>query len=210
MHISEGILSAPVLAAGAALTIGGVVVGLRKMDYEQVPKTAVLSAAFFVASLIHLPVGPSNVHMVLNGLAGVILGWTVFPALLVALFLQAILFQFGGLTTLGVNTLNMALPAVVCGCLFSRSLTHISHRTLLFIAGFAAGACAIVLSIVLMAVSLCSTGKQFAAVGALVFFFHIPVIIVEGLVTGSIVVFLRKVRPEIFAIRVSKTSRGIQ
>ena len=30
-----------------------------------------------------------------------ILGWAAFPAFLVALFLQAVLFQFGGLTTLG-------------------------------------------------------------------------------------------------------------
>ena len=28
--------------------------------------------------------------------------------------LQAILFQYGGITVLGVNTFNMAFPAVVC------------------------------------------------------------------------------------------------
>ncbi|NHZ72019.1 MAG: cobalamin biosynthesis protein CbiM, partial [Aquificales bacterium] len=31
-----------------------------------------------------------------------------FPAILVALTLQALLFQFGGFTVLGVNTFNMA------------------------------------------------------------------------------------------------------
>jgi len=200
MHISEGILSGQVLAAGAVIASGGVIIGLRKMDYAQVPKVAVLSSAFFVASLIHIPVGPSNVHMVLNGLAGIILGWSSFPALLVALFLQAILFQFGGLTTLGTNTLNMALPAVSCYYLFNLPLRGVSHKGVLFGAGFAAGAFAVMLSTVLMALALYLTGRGFAAVATVVILSHIPVAILEGFVTGSVVVFLRKVRPEVLAI----------
>ena len=78
MHISEGVLSAPVLVAGGALAAAGVAVGLRKLDYERVPQVAMLSAAFFVASLIHVPVGPSNVHLVLNGLVGLVLSMLSF------------------------------------------------------------------------------------------------------------------------------------
>ena len=85
MHISEGVLSAPVLLTGAALTAGGVAVGLKKMDSEKVPLVGVLSSAFFGASLIHVPVGPSAVHLVLNGLLGLLLGWSAFPAILVGL-----------------------------------------------------------------------------------------------------------------------------
>ncbi|PIP07111.1 MAG: cobalamin biosynthesis protein CbiM, partial [Syntrophobacterales bacterium CG23_combo_of_CG06-09_8_20_14_all_48_27] len=48
MHISEGVLSAPVLVAGALLTVGGTALGLKKMDYERIPEVAVLSSAFFV------------------------------------------------------------------------------------------------------------------------------------------------------------------
>ena len=71
MHIPEGALSITteqgilvvstsgvgVLCAGAVLSAAGTIVGLRKMDYEQVPRVAMLSAAFFVASLIHVPLG---------------------------------------------------------------------------------------------------------------------------------------------------------
>ncbi|MBR5704567.1 MAG: energy-coupling factor ABC transporter permease, partial [Deltaproteobacteria bacterium] len=32
MHITEGVLSAPVLVAGGALALGGCAVGLRKLD----------------------------------------------------------------------------------------------------------------------------------------------------------------------------------
>ncbi|MDO9586042.1 MAG: cobalt transporter CbiM, partial [Syntrophales bacterium] len=113
MHISEGVLSAPVLVAGALLTVGGTAWGLKKMDYEKIPEVAVLSSAFFVASLIHVPVGPSSAHLILNGLVGLLLGWMAFPSILVALALQALLFQSGGFTTLGVNAFNMAAPAVL-------------------------------------------------------------------------------------------------
>ena len=54
MHISEGILSAPVLVAGAGLTATAVGYGLKKMAYKQMPKVAILSSVFFVASLIHV------------------------------------------------------------------------------------------------------------------------------------------------------------
>ena len=94
MHISEGVLSAPVLITGAVLSAAGIAIGLRKMSYDKIPEVAVLSSAFFVASLIHVPIGPSSVHLVLNGLLGILLGWMAFPSILVALSLQALLFQF--------------------------------------------------------------------------------------------------------------------
>jgi len=113
MHISEGVLSAPILISGGILTSAGVYMGLKKLSNIQIPLVALISAAFFVASLIHIPLGPTSVHLILNGLAGILLGWAAFPALLIGLFLQGILFQFGGLTTLGINTFNMAFPAIM-------------------------------------------------------------------------------------------------
>jgi len=123
MHISEGVLSAPVLLAGAVLSLVGLTLGLKKIKNEDIPKVAVLSSAFFVASLIHIPIGPTSAHLVLNGLVGMLLGWSAFPSIFVALVLQAILFQFGGLTTLGVNTFSMAMPGVLSYYIF-RKMIH--------------------------------------------------------------------------------------
>ncbi|MCF8037428.1 MAG: energy-coupling factor ABC transporter permease, partial [Desulfobacteraceae bacterium] len=67
MHISEGILSLPVLAAGVGFAAAGTGIGLKKLDPDRIPKTGILAAAFFVASLIHVPIGPSSVHLILNG-----------------------------------------------------------------------------------------------------------------------------------------------
>ena len=118
MHISEGVLSAPVLIGGAALAVAGTAIGLKKIDYDRIMTVAILSAAFFVASLVHVPIGPGSAHLLLNGLLGLMLGWAAFPSILVALLLQAVLFQFGGLTVLGLNTFNMAAPAVFCFYVF--------------------------------------------------------------------------------------------
>ena len=118
MHISEGVLSAPVLVGCGALAAAGVGIGLAKMREEDVVKTAVLSSALFVATLIRVPLGPSAMHLILNGLAGLILGWQVFPAFAVALLLQATLFGFGGISTLGVNVLILGVPGIVCYYLF--------------------------------------------------------------------------------------------
>jgi len=192
----EGALAAPVLAGGAALTAAGVALGLRKIDYERIPQVAVLSSAFFVASLIHLPVGFTSAHLILNGLIGVILGWAAFPALLVALLLQSVFFGYGGLTALGVNTLNMAMPAVACYYLFGWRM-RAAKRSFLFGIGFAVAFTGITLAAMMTAASLLLSGKEFAAAIAAMGIAHIPVIVVEGLVTGSVVVFLHKVRPEL-------------
>ncbi|MCC6699218.1 MAG: cobalt transporter CbiM [Candidatus Hydrogenedentes bacterium] len=198
MHIAEGIIPGPVLGAGALLAAAGVAAGLRKLDEDRMAPVAVLSSTLFVASLIHVPVGPAAAHLVLNGLAGLILGWAVFPSFLVALLLQAVFFGYGGLTTLGLNTLNMALPGVVCYYLFNHPLMGSSGRKT-FVLGFAAGAMSIALSCAMLCASLLTAGRELLVLAQGVFLAHIPLMILEGLVTGSAVVFLRRVRPEVFA-----------
>ncbi len=199
MHISEGVLSAPVLLTGAALTVAGCAVGLKKMDYDRIPQVALLSSAFFVASLIHVPIGPSSVHLILNGIAGILLGFAAFPAIMVALALQAVLFQFGGITTLGVNTFNMAFPAVICFYLFSRGVKH-GNAVVALGSAFACGFAAVLLGAIMVAVSLVFTEESFLQVAKLVVVAHVPVMIIEGILTAFCVAFLKKVKPEILGV----------
>ena len=196
MHISEGVLSAPVLVTGAALAAAGVSVGLKKMDYEKIPHVAVLSSAFFVASLIHVPIGPANAHLILNGINGLLLGWLCFPAILVALLLQAILFQFGGITVLGINTVNMALPGVICYYLFSRFVNR-ERGPISLAAAFACGLFAVFLSGILVALCLVFSEEAFISVAKLIVLFHLPVMTIEGIITLFCVAFLKRVKPEL-------------
>ena len=68
MHISDGVLSKEVIIAGGALAASGTFIGLRKIDMDGIPKVAVMTAAFFVASLIHIPIGPTSVHLLFIGI----------------------------------------------------------------------------------------------------------------------------------------------
>lgn len=199
MHISEGICSPPVLVAGVVIAAAGVVYGMKKTDIESIPKVGVLSSAFFVASLIHVPIGPTSVHLVLNGLMGVLLGWAAFPAIMVALLLQAVLFQYGGLTSLGVNTVNMALPAVICYYIFRGMVGSEDVKKVAF-AGFACGFVSITLSIAAVALTLLLTQKAFLVTVEVVFVAHIPVMVIEGIITAFTLVFLKKVKPEMIEV----------
>jgi cobalt/nickel transport system permease protein len=194
MHISEGVLSGPVLISGAALAVIGTGIGLKKLDYDQIAKAGMLSAAYFVASLIHVPIGPANAHLILNGLVGLLLGWGAFPAILVALILQGVLFQFGGITTLGVNTIIMALPAVLSYHLFGRFVQKASRTATA--AAFACGFLSVFLSGLFVALSLVFTEENFLNVSGIIIATHIPVMIIEGIVTAVCVAFLQKVWPE--------------
>jgi cobalt/nickel transport system permease protein len=118
VHISDGVLTWPWLAGGFALAGLLVAAAMIRVRDEEIPRIALMTAAFFVASLIHVPVGPTSVHLLLNGLLGVIVGRRAPLAVLLGLTLQAVLFGHGGFTTIGVNTCVMALPALGAAWLF--------------------------------------------------------------------------------------------
>lgn len=195
MHISEGILSGPVLSAGAAIAVAGTGIGLKKIDYDKIVHVAILASAFFVASLIHINIGPASVHLILNGVLGLLLGFAAIPAILTALLLQSVFFQYGGLTALGVNVVIMAFPAVLVHYLFLPLLGKSSKLN--FAAGFLAGLFSIVFSSLLLGVALWFTDKNFFETSLAIIMTYIPVMIIEGVVTGFCVTFLLKVYPEI-------------
>jgi len=198
MHIVDGALSNEVVIAGTVLAVGGVALGLRKLPMEKIPAAGVLSATFFVASLIHVPIGPSSVHLILNGLAGLVLGWAAFPALLVGLLLQAVFFGFGGVTVLGVNTLNIALPAVAVYYICRQGVAS-GSAVVAAIWGGIGGALSIVLTTAMVGISLALSGEEFVPAAKLVLVTHIPVMAIEGLLTGFAVYLARMVKPDLFA-----------
>jgi len=195
MHISEGILSGQVLSAGAVIALAGTGIGLKKIDYDKIVHVAILASAFFVASLIHINIGPASVHLILNGILGLLLGFAAIPAILTALLLQSVLFQYGGLTALGVNVVIMAFPAVLVHYLFLPLLGKSSKLN--FTAGFLAGLFSILFSSLLLGAALWFTDKNFFETSLAIIMAYIPVMIIEGVVTGFCVTFLLKVYPEI-------------
>ncbi|MHC1751452.1 cobalt transporter CbiM [Humidesulfovibrio sp.] len=201
MHISEGVLSLPILATGAALAAAGVFIGLKKIENDRLVSVAILSAAFFVGSLIHIPIGPASAHLILNGLLGAVLGWASFPAILVGLLLQAVLFQYGGLTVLGVNTFDMAAPAVLCSLLCGPLLRRTGKARA--IGAFLCGSLSVLLAALFTATALALTDEGFVQAAATLVLAHVPVMLLEGGFTVLVVGYLSKAMPEIFQARLT-------
>ncbi|MBK1723456.1 cobalt transporter CbiM [Thiocystis violacea] len=197
-HIPDAILSTPVLVTGGLVSASLLAAALRRLDYDRVPQAAVLSAAFFVSSLINVPVGPSSVHLLLNGLMGLLLGWTAVPALLVALILQAAFFGFGGILVLGVNTMNMAVPALVCALLVAPWMRRLPAGRR-FWGGFAAGSLGVLMTGLMVALALGLSADAFTPAAKVLAVIYLPLALVEGLITATIVGFIQRVAPELLA-----------
>jgi len=198
MHIPTGVLSGQIVVATSALAAGGVALGLRNITEEKVPRAGLLAAMFFVASLAHVPLPGCSAHLLLNGLAGLALGWAAFPALLVGLLLQALLFGFGGLDSLGANTVNMAFPAVLTGLFIRDIIAAGGSGRKIFFAGFFAGALPVLLAGLFTATTLYCIGDPFLVTAGAIFLAHIPVMFAEGIVTAFAVKFIIQTKPEIF------------
>lgn len=195
MHISEGVLSPAVLGAGTVVAAAGTYIGLRRLDYDRLMQVAILSAVFFVGSLVHVPVGLGSAHLLLNGLLGVLLGWAVFPALLTALLLQALLFQFGGLTVLGVNIATMATGGVLAHYL-CRAFCRLPGWGPA-VGGFAGGAAGVLVAALLTSGALALSGEAFVPAARLLLLAHLPIMLAEGCITLLTVRFLMRVRPDV-------------
>lgn len=208
MHIAEGVLSPAVLGGGAVLALAGTAQGLRRLEYDRLVAVGILSAAFFVASLIHVPVGLASAHLVLNGLVGVLLGWAAFPSILVALLLQALLFQFGGITVLGVNTFTMGFAAVVSWYVFRTVCRLCPGMGGVRAGAFMGGALGVALAAVLTALALAFTDEGFWLAAQLLLLAHLPVMLAEGLITMFTVSFIMRVRPELLGMAPVQPDNG--
>lgn len=198
MHISDGILSGPVLIGGFAATAGLLFATMRHLDSNEIPKISVMTSVFFVADLVHVPMGVTSVHLILNGLAGVILGWRAFPAILLGVILQALLLGHGGATVIGINTLMLGGGALASFVIWQQRHRY-TFKNREFIFAAISGAAAIAVSGLIMASAMLSTGSQFWLMAIEVLAVHTIIMVLEALVVGSCAKFLYATRPELLA-----------
>jgi cobalt/nickel transport system permease protein len=221
MHISEGLLPAQVCFGGYGVT--GLVtwyslrqINRQKDPTEGIPKASLLAAAFFIASSIHVPIPPTSVHFVLNGLLGTLLGYYAFPAIEIGLLFQAIAFGHGGLTTLGVNATIMGIPALIAYHIFQLRFSlgrSLPRRWLTGLFAFLAGAIGLGLAVLVFFSIIIATipaeldvNTERTAIFGLMFA-HIPLIILEGIFTTMLALFLLRVKPELLKSEESTTQR---
>ena len=177
MHIAEGVLSAPVLIAGAAAAAAGIAVGLKRLDESRLMTAGLVGAAFFIASLIHVPIGVSSAHLLLCGLVGVMLGVSAYPVIFTALLLQGVLFEFG---------------------MLFHALVHpgVSRRRLM-IAGALAGAAGVLIAALMTACALALSSEGFVASAAALLAAHVPIMAAEAVITALVVDMIARTYPEL-------------
>lgn len=194
MHLTDGVLNAPIIAAtyaGTAMMLGW---SLKDMAEKEIPKISLTTGTFFAVSLISIPVGPSSIHLLMVGIMGVMLGKRAALAFFIGLLLQALLFQHGGITSLGANTLMLAIPALVARQLYLR----ISFGPLT--KGIVAGALATVMTVTLLIMILMISQPLFAqgnlSVVRILIVGHIPLVVIEAVVTGFALQLMTRAKPD--------------
>ena len=201
MHLPDGLVPVEMALAGYAGSAALAALALARLrrlpdPRAEVPRAAMLTTVFFAATTLAIPVPPTTVHLMLAGLMGVLLGWFALLAIPVALFLQAVLFGHGGLTTLGLNGLVFGLPA-----LLSMAIWRGLGARWPGLAALAAGGGAVVLAIVLFAgtvlaglPAMVDPGAERAALGIFVLA-HLPLVLAEALMVLAVVRVLRRIEP---------------
>jgi cobalt/nickel transport system permease protein len=204
VHISDGVLSPIVLGLGFAVAAVLLIPAMLRVQEEEIPRIGLLTAAFFVASSIHVKVPPTtSVHLVLNALVGVVLGRRAPLAIAVGLLLQAVLLAHGGYTTLGVNATVISVPALLAGPMFRFLAGPIGlpgpRRA--FWAGAVVGLFTVVLTASLNAAVLIFGGvADWTIVAAPQFVIYLLLAVVEGLILGTTAQFLVRVKPELLRL----------
>jgi cobalt/nickel transport system permease protein len=133
--------------------------------------------------------GGTSIHLGLLGLTGILLGKRAFPVIFATLLFQALLFQHGGLLTLGLNSLNMGAGSLCAAGVWS--IRRLPESLRAFLGGFTGA----MLPAVLMSFefALADYGRGFYFIAGL----YLAVAAVEGLLTMMIVSFFRRVKPAI-------------
>ncbi len=189
MHISDGIVSTPACLAAHAVAAVAIYVSGRGATSEEIPRMGMTGAALFVVSLIQFPIAGVSIHLGLFGLAGIVLGRRAFPVVFTVLLIQALIFQYGGLLTLGINSINMGSGAFLAWLIWRYLPMGDFARAL------GAGISGILVPALLMALEFRLSGYGRGIF--ILLLVYIGTAVIEGGITIVAVNFFRKVKPDI-------------
>lgn len=213
MHLPDGVMDPAVWAAGwiiALVVIGIAVLRVGKnLDERKIPLMAVLAAGIFIAQRLNFPIGGGvSGHLIGAALATLLVGpWASIIIITVILIIQALLFGDGGITTMGLNILNMAVIAsavtwavvAVAGAKHRQASTPVAAWASVFVASTVCAA--------ELAASFALSGGAFGINGVVAFptmvGFHVLIAIGEAIITSGVILYLSKVAPEMLWIKKS-------
>ncbi|NIM11679.1 MAG: cobalamin biosynthesis protein CbiM [Candidatus Aminicenantes bacterium] len=189
MHIADGIIPAGISVGADAAAVALVYVGGRNLRSEEIPKMGIFAAALFIVSLIHFPIAGTSIHLGLYGLAGLLFGIRAIPIIFVNLLFQCLIFQHGGLLSMGINTLTMGSGA------FAAWVVWKSLKLNNQVKSFACGFLGILIPAILVSVIfvLVNYGKGMVFIVTI----YLPAAVIEGFLTVFAYNYFYNVKPEI-------------
>ncbi|MEK7376315.1 MAG: energy-coupling factor ABC transporter permease [Candidatus Margulisiibacteriota bacterium] len=213
MHISEGILPLKWAAVWYLVAIPFLVMGIfdikrrSKTTPSFKPLLGLIGALIFVISCMPVPVPTAGTcsHPAGTGISAILIGplMSVFVTS-IALFIQALFLAHGGITTWGADIVSMGIAGSFAGYAAFKILRK--FKCSLFVCGFAAGLLADWATYIATSFELASAlhgGKSmFPVFYAILIAFiptQLPLGILEGVLTGGMLVFVYNRRPDILA-----------
>lgn len=220
MHMGDALVSPAVggvmLAVAAGMVVYSAVKSKKTMDRKKIPMMGVMAALIFAGQMINftIPVTGSSGHI--GGgilLAAMLGGGPGVLAITAVLLIQAFFFADGGLLALGCNIFNMGFwPClVIFPLVFKPLLKNGITNAKLMGASILSVVLALQLgafSVVLETLASGITALPFTAFVALMQPIHLAIGLVEGIVTGLILIFVYKARPEILEANINDRSFG--
>lgn len=220
MHMADALVSPPVAAVMGAASVGAMAFSVYKVkkqsaafdisgtpeenNNKKIPLMGVMGAFVFAAQMLNftIPGTGSSGHICGGMLLAAMLGpYHAFLSMAVVLLLQCLIFADGGLMALGCNIWNMAFYACFAGYFlfykpfvknkFSRGRIMLGS-VLACVFSLQMGAFSVVLETLASGI----TELPFAAFAGLMQPIHLVIGLVEGVLTGFVLIFVYEARPE--------------
>lgn len=217
MHMADALVSPAVGGIMLAASAGAIAYSAYKckddLDEKKIPLMGVMGAVIFAGQMINftIPGTGSSGHIGGGILLAALLGpFPAFLTLTAVLLIQALFFADGGLLALGANIWNMGFYACLLVYPFvfkpivKRGLTP-SRITVAAIVSVVLALSLGAFSVVLETLASGITELPFMTFVGLMIPIHLAIGLVEGIVTGGILVFVYKMRPELLESSVENT-----
>ncbi len=165
----------------------------------------VMAAFIFAAQMLNFPiVGGTSGHFMGAALSAILLGpWAGLLIMSCVLIAQCLIFQDGGLLTLGANILNMGIIGTFSSYYVYRFITSVarqSHNSKLA-GGFIGAWVALLLAAAACAIELAASGSSpINVVLPAMTGVHILIGLVEGLITTAVLSIILKTRSDLLEL----------
>lgn len=208
MHMADALLSPGVGFTFLAASGGALAYSAKKLKEEaeerKAPLMGVLGAFVFAAQMINfsIPGTGSSGHLGGGLMLAFLLGpYAAFLVMASVLIVQALIFADGGLLALGTNIWNLGFyPALVWWLLTKAAGGKRPTPAVLSLYAVIGAIAALELGALSVAVETVLSGRSelpFGRFALVMTGIHLPIGLVEGLVTAAVLNFVHRVRPEL-------------